>query len=37
MSLLPRFTNESAEELELAGGKEATVIIKASNVMVGAD
>lgn len=30
-------TNESAEELGLANGKDATVIIKASNVMVGVD
>lgn len=30
-------TNESAEELGLANGKNATVIIKASNVMVGVD
>ena len=30
-------TNESAEELGLANGKNASVIIKASNVMVGVD
>jgi molybdopterin-binding protein len=30
-------TNESAEELGLAKDKPATVIIKASNVMIGVD
>ena len=30
-------TNESADELGLANGKNATVIIKASNVMVGVE
>jgi molybdopterin-binding protein len=30
-------TNESAEELGLAAGKNASAIIKASNVMVGVD
>jgi molybdopterin-binding protein len=30
-------TNESADELGLAGGKTAYAIIKASNVMVGVE
>lgn len=30
-------TKESAEKLGLAAGKEAYVIIKASNVMIGID
>ncbi len=30
-------TNESAEELKLAAGKDAYAIIKASSVMVGVD
>jgi molybdopterin-binding protein len=30
-------TNESADELGLAGGKSAYAIIKASDVMVGVD
>jgi molybdopterin-binding protein len=30
-------TRESAEKLELAGGKEVYAIIKASNVMIGID
>jgi len=30
-------TNESADELGLAAGKDAYAIIKASNVMVGVD
>jgi molybdopterin-binding protein len=30
-------TNESADELQLAAGKTAYAIIKASNVMVGVD
>lgn len=30
-------TNESVDELELTAGKDAYVIIKASNVMVGVD
>jgi molybdopterin-binding protein len=30
-------TNASAEEMELAHGKEAYVVIKASDVMIGID
>lgn len=30
-------TNESAEELGLASGKEAYAVIKASDVMIGVD
>jgi molybdopterin-binding protein len=30
-------TKESAEKLQLAGGKEAYAVIKASNVMIAVD
>lgn len=35
--LTASITRTSAEELQLAVGKEATAIIKASDVMVGVD
>ncbi len=35
--VMASITKNSAEELQLAAGKEATAIIKASDVMVGVD